>query len=323
MAITNRALAFASRWFDEATVRRTFEPLIADWQREWQDASRSRQAWVSVRGSVAFVCAVAMLSPRILLTPMPRAIFHRVVTRIAVFCLLNGGALCIPILRSPDTRWVDTPWLLTLALFALPVGIIMAFPFAMVIAVDAIRRGHAPLHVERAAAVKLAFGAALFMATMQGAIVPLANQEWRELSTPAGWTTPPPTFGESSTWALLTHPDRRTAMVTGNYTRAGEIRRQLISRMSMPLIPAIFVWLRWTSLSRRRRFWPPPAALMTVLIAAVFFLSAYLGFVMEHELLLTPGTGIWAPMAIAILLGVAQQFVSSRQRPAEPNAQRA
>ena len=45
MAITNRALAFASRWFDEATVRRTFEPLIADWQREWHDASGARRPW--------------------------------------------------------------------------------------------------------------------------------------------------------------------------------------------------------------------------------------------------------------------------------------
>ena len=86
-----------------------------------------------------------------------------------LFCVLIGGALGIPILRSPDTRWVDTPWLVTFLLLALPVGIVMAFPFAMVIAVDAIRRGQAPLHVERAAAVKLALGAALFMAIMQAA----------------------------------------------------------------------------------------------------------------------------------------------------------
>ena len=46
MALTNRALAFASRWFDETSVRRAFAPLIADWQREWQDASPSRHARV-------------------------------------------------------------------------------------------------------------------------------------------------------------------------------------------------------------------------------------------------------------------------------------
>ena len=58
MALTSRALAFASRWFDAATVQRTFEPLIADWQREWQDARRSRRARVSMRGLAAFIFAV-------------------------------------------------------------------------------------------------------------------------------------------------------------------------------------------------------------------------------------------------------------------------
>jgi hypothetical protein len=42
MPLTHRALEFASRWFDESTVRSTFEPLTADWQREWQDAPPSR-----------------------------------------------------------------------------------------------------------------------------------------------------------------------------------------------------------------------------------------------------------------------------------------
>jgi hypothetical protein len=44
MAIISRALLFAQRWFDAATVQRVFEPLIADRQREWQDASPSRRA---------------------------------------------------------------------------------------------------------------------------------------------------------------------------------------------------------------------------------------------------------------------------------------
>ena len=47
MAITNRALAFVSRWFDEGTVRRVFEPLIADWQRQWLDAPSSRRGLIA------------------------------------------------------------------------------------------------------------------------------------------------------------------------------------------------------------------------------------------------------------------------------------
>ena len=312
MALTSRALAFASRWFDRATVHRTFEPLIADWQREWQNAPRSRRAWVSIRGGAAFACAVTMLSPRILLTSTPPAVLLRVAARIAVFCLLVGGVLAIPILRSPDIQWVDTPWPVTLLLFALPVATMMAFPFAMVVAVDAIRRNNAAGNVERAAAVKLAIGAVVFMALLQGVVTPFANQQWRELSTPAGWNTPPPTFGQSTTWALLTHPDRHTAMVPDNYTRAGEIRRQLISRLVMSILPAMIVWLRWTALGQRRRYWPPPAALMTVLIAIVFFATAFLGFRLEFQLRLTPGNGIWLPIAVVMLWGIAQQYIDLR-----------
>ena len=71
MALTNRALAFVSRWFDAATVRRTFEPLIADWQREWQDAPPAQRWLVSLRGMRAFVLAVMVSSPQIILTSAP------------------------------------------------------------------------------------------------------------------------------------------------------------------------------------------------------------------------------------------------------------
>ena len=311
MAVTTRALAFASRWFEDAIVRRTFEPLIADWQREWQHAPSSWRAWVSLRGVAAFACAVAILSPRVLLTPTPSAILYRVFARIVIFCVLVGGVLSIPILRSPDTRWVDTPWPWTVLLFAVPVATSMAFPFAMVVAVDAIRRSNVAPNIERAALVQLAIGAALFMLLLQGAVGPIANQRWREISTPAGWNTPPPSFGQSTTWALLTHPDRHTAMVPDNYTRAGEIRRQLISRVVLAVLPAMIVWLRWTSLGQRRRFWPPPAAVMTVLIAIVFFGAAFLGFRLEFGLRLTPGNGIWLPIAVIMLCGVAQQYFAS------------
>lgn len=314
MALTSRALVFASRWFDEATVRRTFEPLIADWQREWLSAPPSRRARISLRGAAAFACAVFVLSPRILLTPTPRAVAQRVLTRIALFCLIVGGLFSLPILRSPDTRWLDTPWPVTLLLLALPVGIAMAFPLAMVTAVDAIRRDDAPAHVERATAVRVAIGAILFMVLMQGIAIPFANQQWREASTPAGWNTPPPSFSESSTWALLTHPDRHTAIVPApNYTRAGEIRRQLVSRMVMSIVPALFVWLRWTALGHRRRFWPPHAVVMTALAAIVFLASAILGFRLELFLRLTPGNGMWMPVAMLIAFGAAQQYVQSRQ----------
>jgi len=77
MPLTQRALVFASRWFDGTTVRNTFEPLIADWQREWTrasiailpvlfiwlrwgDLSRPRRKWYSpLPSGLATIAAIA------------------------------------------------------------------------------------------------------------------------------------------------------------------------------------------------------------------------------------------------------------------------
>ncbi len=107
MAITSRALVFAQRWFDAATVQRIFEPLIADWQREWQDASPSRRARVSLRGLAAFICAVIVSSPQIAGTSAPSSVTNRVATRIARFTLPATALLTWPFVLSIDPGWVD------------------------------------------------------------------------------------------------------------------------------------------------------------------------------------------------------------------------
>ena len=324
MAITNRALAFASRWFDEATVRRTFEPLIADWQRECQDASGARRLWVSLRGLSAFICAVAISSPTIIATPVPPSISWRVARRIAVFCLVVAGALSIPILRARDPIEQDAPLWAAMLLMAMPVAFTMAFPFAMVMAVDAIRRNAAvPPHVERAAAMKLGVIAVCVMLTAVGFVAPLASQEWRAVSTPAGWNTPQLRLQQLSIVALLIHPERDTAIVPGHYTRAGEIRRELINRSVLSILPAMFVWLRWTALGRpRRRFWPLPAVLMTPLVMVVFLMAFYSGFILEHEWALQPGTGLFVPPIVFGLWSLAEQRLARqpwRARSAAPH----
>ena len=81
MAISRtRALAFASRWFDPATVHRTFEPLIADWQREWHESAPSRRPWVSIRACRGLRVRRRDLDPRVIATPIPRSISRRVAT---------------------------------------------------------------------------------------------------------------------------------------------------------------------------------------------------------------------------------------------------
>ena len=62
MAPGSRWLAFASRWFDERTVASVFEPLIADYQREWRDEGSSRRVLISIRAMVAFAVAVRIVN---------------------------------------------------------------------------------------------------------------------------------------------------------------------------------------------------------------------------------------------------------------------
>ena len=302
MAPGARALEFASRWFEPAIVHRTFEPLIADWQREWHDSKPSHRPWVSLRASAAFVCATVISSPAVLTTPTPRTISTSVARRIAVFCVIVGGALCIPMVGSISGREFDAPFWPGVVLVAMPAALAIAFPFSMISAVDPIRHGaHIPPHVERAAALKLGLIAVLFMMSVGGLLAPLASQKWLELSTPSGWNIPQPRIQQLSTPALLTHPDRFTAIVPAwQYSRANEIRRELVQRVVISAMPAIFIWLRWSTLSspRRRRWWPLPAALMTALVMMVYFVSLFAGFRLELALQLSPGAGRWLPVVI-------------------------
>ena len=315
-----RALAFASRWFEPAIVHRTFEPLIADWQREWYESEPSRRPWVSIRAAAAFICAAVISSPGIIALPTPRSISLQVARRIALFCLVIGGALSIPMVRSMEARSLEAPWWGAMLLMVMPAALSITFPFAMIIAVDAIRR-HAdvPSHVARAAALKLGVIAICLMQAAGGFVGPLANRKWTELSTPAGWNIPQRRPQQLSTVALLRHPERNTAIVPApQYTRADEIRRELINRSVLSVMPAMFVWLRWTALShpRRRRFWPLPASAMTALVVVLFFASFFSGFRLEIELGMAPGSGLMLPLVVFGLWTLAEQRLAQRAKAA-------
>jgi hypothetical protein len=129
MAITSRALAFASRWFDEATVRRVFEPLIADWQREWQDASPAGRARASLLRLSAFLCAVIVSCPQIARTTAPSSVTNHVATRIARFTFPAATLLIMPlVINMEGLSWIRI-------LLIVPQALVLAFPFAMVGAV--------------------------------------------------------------------------------------------------------------------------------------------------------------------------------------------
>lgn len=311
VSITRRALALASRWFDAATVDRVFAPLVADWQREWRDTTPAGRAWVSVRGLSAFAFSFAILGPRILTTAVPSVTRLVVTARIAAFCLVVGGVFSIPIVQTLARQSMEPLSLPLLWMFALPAALTIAFPFAMTIAVDGIRRNRQlPSHVERAAAARLAVAAFVIMTLASGVVRPAANQQWRERSTPAGWNVPAPSISQSSTVALLTHPDRGGPVVPGNYTRAREIRRELVSRFVMSVLPALFIWLRWAATNRRRRAWyaPLPGLLATTAGIAGFFVFWSVGANLEVRGILPWGLGLWTPVAGFLAWGMSTRY---------------
>jgi hypothetical protein len=91
----------------------------------------------------------------------------------------------------------------------------------------------------------------------------------------------------------------------------------------MSVLPAMFVWLRWTALGRvRRRFWPLPAAAMTAIVLVVFVMTTFAGSTLEYKWALQPGTGLVLPLIAFGLWALAEQRLgrhSWRARAAAPH----
>ena len=310
MAITSRALAFASRWFDDATVRRTFEPLIADWQREWLDAPPRRRALVTVRASLAFICAVIVSSPQIALTPAPRDVTHRIAVRMVRFMAVATSLLMIPPVIELGT-WMSrgaswTRW--SLFFFAVPGAITLAFPFAMTGAADSLRRHQdLPGHVMRSALLKLGAFAVMFMVIYGGWVVPAANQASRTAMNPPGMGAPLRGMRELTTFELITHPTRATIFAPGTLlsSRSTSLRRELNSRAMLTVLPVVLIWLRWRAynLPRHRWFRVLPAIVATMASIGVMAACGAAGAWLEREAYLPIGSTYWLPIATFVLWG--------------------
>ena len=91
---------------------------------------------------------------------------------------------------------------------------------------------------------------------------------------------------------------------------------ELIRRLVMSVLPAMFVWLRWTALGQpRRRFWPLPAAAVTAIVVVVFVMTTFAGSTLEYKWALQPGTGLVLPLIAFGLWTLAEQrFARHRWR---------
>ncbi|MFM8534382.1 MAG: hypothetical protein ACKOEC_12490 [Acidimicrobiia bacterium] len=313
MQITTRALGVASRWFDEATCHRIFEPLIADWQREWQDASGRRRWSVSIRGLMAFVSAMLFASPAILRQPVPAAVSNRIVTRIARFTLIATVVQTLPFGK-------DFGFLEPSLLFLLPSSLVVMFPFAMIAAVDAIRCDHdLPAHTARAAMAKLAIASVVFMLVFSGVVTPAANQAFRAANHAQSLrargldesrvsrimsTGDAPRRGlrELSTFELLTDH----GFADGTRYLPETINRELHNRASLTLLPLGLLWFRWRVLDLPRRRWTRlPPTVLAIGAFVGFSLMRWVADTVEGGLGLSRGAGAWSPLiVIGILLCV-------------------
>lgn len=316
------ALAFASRWFDPATVHRTFEPLIADWQREWCDASGSRRTSIRIKGSIAFCVATLVSAPALMRAHTPTSLLRQVSWRIGVPAGIGTLVLTWPLLRNDGPLWFRV----VVMLAAIPQALILAFPFALIPAVDAIRR-HDSLapHTARAAVVKLAVTAVLFVFCVHGWLVPAANQLYRTvtfeqslddearahyLRRPPGRTLPAPGLRELSNFELIAQLAGTADGETGAYrsARATMVIREINNRMALVMLPLLLIWRRWRALDLPGRRWFSARNSILAAVAALFvFGSLYSSFRISQSI-----AGAWFAVALPAIAGMMRVSLVER-----------
>ena len=315
MAPGSRLLTFAAQWFDDATVARVFEPLIADYQREWADAAPAQRAWIRLSGVSAIAITFAtMFSRTLVLAPMPPAITRRVLARLIIFTSVASALLMVPFVVQ--MREMPMPQFAAAAVSLLPSSVLLAFPFAMPWVADGIRRRGRATPVERVVALRVAiFAVALAILTI-GWVVPLSNQQFRNIAAPQ--SSRPPALGarELTITQLLSEPTPvvADARYAGNSSRRA-VRRELHNRLVIALLPALLLWMRWTALARpgSRWFVRLPVAAETALVIGIFF-TLYLASVwIEPALGLDAGTGFWTPLIVLLLIGALRHGRSRRE----------
>lgn len=295
-----KLLAFARRWFPPSTVSSVFEPLVADWQREWTDATPAQRRWVDLKGRAAFAATLAMMTPRLM--PAPSSFSARPLMVAGSFWLLTSAVLLIPIARGSvplEFAWLVLPSCLTVML-----------PFAILPAMDAIRRDYeASTPRERRAVIMLAAIAVCAVVIGGGWLTPVAHQEFRNQVMAAQYGRP------SVAWRDIR--GRTTLdLIAGEGSTIPEPTRtrELASRVTLAMLPAVLAWLRWRSLSRvRTRSWPQVKSCLLGIAAFVAYgtlLPVSIG--LEQAYHLTPGIG--PLLALGVFALTARTGIWLRQR---------
>lgn len=272
-----RLLSIARRWFPESIVSIVFEPLVADWQRQWTDATPAQRRWIDVKGFAAFATTVVMMTPRLILSPSSFSARPLVVA--GGFWLLMSFVLLIPFMRQNGP--LDLVWLV------LPSCLTAMLPFAVLPAMDAIRReGEVSTPTERRAVITLA-GLAVCGVVLGQWVTPVANQTFRNEAMSRMNGRP------SVAWKGVRERTTLDLIAGEGSTIPAPARtRELASRATLALLPAVLAWFRWRSLGRaRNRSWPLlKSCLLAFAACAAFFTVLPISIALERTVL-APGFG--------------------------------
>lgn len=239
----DRVVRWAAICFGDDAAHRVFEPLVADWQREWAALPNGLprlRSWLS--GGVALVITAALTFVEAAAPWRHDADVRRPTTRI----ITAFAAVGILILMAPFLRYLHDPLrgTLLLALIA-PSSLPLALAFALLPA--AMYCGSAPAGVSRAFRrlylVGLVCAVVALVLALVGWLSPIANQAWRE-------TIVGRPLGRSIRELLLPELWRGDAFVEqGAQNLGAELRIRLVLVFAWPASLAIFGW----RLGRRRR----------------------------------------------------------------------
>lgn len=298
-----RLLQFVRRWFSPATVASVFEPLVADWQRQWSEATPAERRWINVKGRVAFATALIMMAPRVALTL--GTLRARLLIGAATFWFATAVLNILPV--AEEGVPLASLWLL------LPANLTLMLPFAILPAIDAMRRGgEKPAAADRRGALTLIVVAVIGVAVGQGWVTPAANQQFRN-ETASHFngrpTIVPRGLREMTTAELIVGDLTNTPALDGT-PRV----RELNMRLTLAVLPALLAWLRWRSLSRpRKRSWPVVKSCLLA-IAAPFAFFAVMPVGAALEPIIAPGFG--PLLALGLFAVTTRTGIWLRQRTA-------
>lgn len=312
-----RALAFATRWFDPAIVETVFEPLVADWQRQWSECRESQRISVWISGAAALTVAILVKIPRALVCPWPAGTQWRIIKRVAFCTVALSLILMTPFAVVQQDRFPGATFLWLLML-AFPANATQVLPLAVALIADLLRTAPQPTRHERVAVLWCGVIAAAAMFILVGWVVPASRHVFGTTVTFASRGMPyranAPRTGLLNELSILELPnddslnpelwrDGRELWATG---RAEAVRTEIALRFAMIALPIALLWMRWRALRLPRGCWYSPLPL--VLSAPLLYVSA--GLLLDShpavaDVVYAPRwLGPWLALAILTLASV-------------------